>query len=327
MIFVTRLVLPLLLVLPLSINAQANWWANKSSGYTQTQYPIVLVHGMSGFTKVLGVEYFYRIPEALRKDGADVHIALVSAFNSSEKRGEQLVTQIEKILAVTGAKKVNLIGHSHGSHTARYAAEMLPNKVASVTAIGGPNYGSPVADKIDGLLSKISKGKKTKGRITSRIVNALGRFLGRISGNPNLPQDSIAGLNSLTTKGSADFNRRFPAGLPKSYCGEEQPVANGVRYYSWSGVGGKADKGLGWVTNPFDPLSVGMWALTPMFKNEATDGLVSRCSSHLGQVIRDNYKMDHLDQVNQIIGINGWFSTNPVSVFRQHANRLKNAGL
>ncbi|VEB43460.1 Lactonizing lipase precursor [Chromobacterium violaceum] len=36
--------------------------AHASSGYTQTRYPIVLVHGLFGFGQVLGVDYFYRVP-------------------------------------------------------------------------------------------------------------------------------------------------------------------------------------------------------------------------------------------------------------------------
>ncbi|MCY4798836.1 lipase, partial [Pseudomonas aeruginosa] len=59
----------------------------------------------------------------------------------------------------------------------------------------------------------------------------------------------------------------------------------------------------------------------------ANDGLVGTCSSHLGMVIRDNYRMNHLDEVNQVFGLTSLFETSPVSVYRQHANRLKNASL
>ena len=56
------------------------------------------------------------------------------------------------------------------------------------------------------------------------------------------------------------------------------------------------------------------------------DGLVGRCSSHLGQVIRDDYLMNHFDEVNQVFGLVSLLGTNPKSVVRQHANRLKLAG-
>ena len=49
--------------------------AQAQTGYTQTRYPIVLVHGLFGFDSFLGVDYFYGIPSALRRDGARVYVA------------------------------------------------------------------------------------------------------------------------------------------------------------------------------------------------------------------------------------------------------------
>ena len=45
--------------------------------YTQTKYPIVLVHGLFGFDNILGVDYFYGLPHALAKDGATVVVTSV----------------------------------------------------------------------------------------------------------------------------------------------------------------------------------------------------------------------------------------------------------
>eukprot|EP01030_Chromulinospumella_sphaerica_P022772 gene22772-22767_t len=120
--------------------------AAQAAGYTQTKYPIVLVHGLFGFDNIGPVEYFYGIPSALRADGAQVYVVQVAAANSTEVRGEQLLTQVRQILAATGAAKVNLMGHSHGGPTARYVASVRPDLVASVTSIGGVNKGSAVAD-------------------------------------------------------------------------------------------------------------------------------------------------------------------------------------
>jgi len=64
-----------------------------------------------------------------------------------------------------------------------------------------------------------------------------------------------------------------------------------------------------------------------LFYDESNDGLVERCSSRFGAVIRDNYFMNHLDEVNQVLGLVSIFETNPRELFRTHANRLKNAGL
>ncbi len=99
----------------------------QGAGYTQTRYPIVLVHGLFGFDKLLGVDYFYGIPQALTRDGAKVYVAQVSATQSSELRGEQLIKQVQQVLAITEAEKVNLIGHSHGGPTIRYVASVAPS--------------------------------------------------------------------------------------------------------------------------------------------------------------------------------------------------------
>jgi triacylglycerol lipase len=54
---------------------------------------------------------------------------------------------------------------------------------------------------------------------------------------------------------------------------------------------------------------------------------VGRCASHFGTVIRDDYFQNHLDEVNQTLGLTSPLAVNPVTLFRQHGNRLRNAGL
>ena len=125
--------------------------AQSQTGYTQARYPVVLVHGLFGFDSFLGLDYFYGIPDGLRQGGAKVYVAQVSAANSTEVRGEQLLAQVRNILALTGASKVNLIGHSHGGPTIRYVAGVAPQLVASATSIGGVNKGSAVADVLRGI--------------------------------------------------------------------------------------------------------------------------------------------------------------------------------
>ncbi len=78
---------------------------SSSKGYTETRYPIVLVHGLFGFDNIAGVDYFYGIPRALSRSGAKVYVAQVSATNSNEARGEQLLRQVKRILAITGARR------------------------------------------------------------------------------------------------------------------------------------------------------------------------------------------------------------------------------
>jgi triacylglycerol lipase len=283
--------------------------AQAQSGYTQTRYPIVLVHGLFGFDSLFGVDYFYGIPGALRQDGARVFVAQVSAANSTEVRGEQLLAQVKNILAITGAAKVNLIGHSHGGPTIRYVAGVAPQLVASATSIGGVNKGSRVADLLRGTLPP--------GTLAESVANgAIKAFVALInlgSGGTGLPQMPTAALNSLTTAGLADFNRRFPQGLPTSACGSGAELVNGVRYYSWTGTQP--------LTNLLDA-SDGPLGLLSLVFGEANDGLVSACSSRLGTNLGE-YRQNHLDEVNQLLGLRDWLSADPVTLYRQHANRLK----
>jgi len=287
------------------------WW---NCNTAKTQYPIVLAHGMAGFDELFGVyEYWYGIPGALKDKGATVFVTSVSQFNSTEARGEQLIDQVETITAITGKPKVNLIGHSHGGLDVRYVGAVRPDLVASVTSVGSPHKGADLADY---LSANVEGGSFTES-VLSYFANSLGTVLGLLSGSSN-PQDAIAALGSLSSSGAAAFNASHPQGVPTSACGEGAPVVNGIRYYSWSGTGV--------LTNVFDVSDVAL-GLTSLFYGEWNDGLVGRCSSHLGDVIRDNYFQNHLDEVNQVLGLVSIFESNPKTLFKNHANRLKNQGL
>ena len=93
----------------------------------------------------------------------------------------------------------------------------------------------------------------------------------------------------------------------------------GIRYYSWGTVGR--------FYNPLNPGDYLMSLSGLAFKKEAdNDGLVGRCASHFGQVIRDDYPMNHFHSINQILGLVGPDAT-PVTLYVEHARRLKQAGL
>ncbi len=302
-----------LVIFSLSFAIQAT-----ASTQTKTQYPIVLVHGLFGFDDVLWVDYFYKIPYKLAVRGATVYTATVSPANSTEVRGEQLLAYVNQVLAHSGAEKVNLIGHSHGGPTIRYVASVVPHKVASVTSVAGVNQGSAVADIVR---AGIRDGSTLEG-VAGTVFDAFANILELVSGSgiSALPTNSIAALDSLSTAGSTKFNARYPEGLPSRYCANDGRMleSNGVYYFSWSG--GKAYTNILDVADPF-------LALTGLAFGETNDGLVSSCSSRLGYVIKDNYRMNHLDEVNQTLGIHHLFETDPVQVFIDQAARLKSLGL
>ncbi len=282
--------------------------------YTQTQHPIVLVHGLLGFDALGPVQYFYGVPSELRRSGATVFTASVSLSNSTEVRGEQLLSELQTLKARYGHTKFNLIGHSHGGNTIRYVAGIAPALVASVTTVGTPHQGSKVADGLQG----ITNWTGTTGLVAG-VVNGLSSVVAYLSGSPSNPQNALASLQSLSTAGAQDFNRRFPAGAPTSSCGQGAEVVNGVRYYSMGGTSV--------YTNVLDVSDAFLGAGALFFGFEQNDGLVGRCSSHWGKVLRDDYGWNHIDEVNHVFGLRSIFSSDPISVYRSQANRLKNLGL
>lgn len=281
--------------------------------YTQTRYPIVLAPGVLGFDKILGIEYFYGIPAALGSDGAKVYVTSASAFNTSEARGEQMLAQVQTILAISGAQKVNLIGHSHGGFSSRYVAAAIPSRVASVTAVGSPVKGTPVADLVVQFTAN-----PAIGGLVGTVGNAFSKLISTLGGK-NYNEDILGSMASLSTAGAANFNARFPAGVPVSACGEGAYSANGQRFYSWGGTSP--------VTNILDPLDILFGTTSLAFAGKASDGLVGQCSSHFGQVLRDDYSWNHGDEINHLLSLRGLFTTDPKSVYRDQANRLKTAGL
>jgi len=289
------------------------------------RYPLVLVPGMLGFIRLVLYPYWYGIVEALHRAGAVVFAVQVSPLNSSEVRGEQLLARIEEILRETGADKVNLIGHSQGSLTARYAAARRPDLVASVTSVAGPNHGSELAD----YLHRHYPHDSIRGRLICfllRMVGALMALLDTGYRGPKLPVDIHASHHSLTSAGVALFNRRYPQGLPETWGGHGPEEVNGVRYYSWSGTlqPGITNRGR----NLLDGTNRVCRLFARTFVREAghCDGMVGRYSSHLGTVIGDEYPLDHFDIVNQSLGLVGK-GAEPIRLFVEHAARLSAAGL
>lgn len=290
-----------------------------------TRYPLVLVPGMLGFVRLLLYPYWFGIVPALRRGGAQVFAVQVSPLHSSELRGEQLLAIIEDICGRTGAARVNLIGHSQGALSARYAAAKRPDRVASVTSVAGPNQGSELAD----YLERKAPGDSAQGRMLKAVLHGTAVLLVWLETGWRrdlLPIDVHASHQSFTTAGVARFNQAYPQGLPVTWGGQGDAEVNGVRYYSWSGTlqPGRTDQGR----NRFDASNRFCRLFARTFEHEKgqCDGMVGRFSSHLGQVIGDDYPLDHLDIVNQSLGAVGR-GADPVRLFTEHAARLKAAGL
>lgn len=312
-------------------------------------YPIVLVHGFMGFDEYSskGLKYFGGIKKCLEAGGATVFSPAVSASHSTEERGAQLLKKVNEIVALTGKPKVHLIGHSHGAPTSRYVAKVAPELVASVTSVGGVNYGSRVADNVfkaapdgsfqqDGLVLITNTFNYINNVLTEGLSVGIDptKILspgGGISSNIR-PQDARAAAESLSTGGSAKFNEKYPDGLHGYGISAADPLHTVARqgdgmkfkmlFYSWTGRAPFA------TTSVHAPLM--LFTHTTSFVPvpfEHSDGLVSVKSAHFGKFL-GWYYMDHLQEsdfpFSSAFPILGNIS-HPVTLFAEHARRLKNA--
>ena len=317
--------------------------------YAATQYPIVLVHGLSGTDRYANVlDYWYGVASDLEAHGANVYVANLSGFQGDlgpNGRGEQLLAYVQQVLAATGAQKVNLIGHSQGGLTVRYVAAVAPDLVASVTTIGTPHRGSEFADYVAGVLAKDPTGLAEP--LIAKFADLLGTLF---SSNFNTNQDAIAALTALTTSGAAQYNQAVPSaglGAPGScQTGAATETVNGNLHYlyswagsaiqpTWSALGlqGASDTSVSGPLDPAnikDPSTVTLYGSGTIMVNRNSgpnDGLVSVCSALFGQVLSTSYHWDHVDEINQVLGVLGQNAEDPLAVIRAHANRLKVQGL
>jgi len=112
--------------------------------------PVLLIHGATMGGAVLRVgplffgKYFQRIPEHLESIGAKTEVVALSTDSSIGERAFVIKNFLETKLK---NQKVNIIAHSLGGLDARYLVSILKStQVASITTIGTPHQGTPLAD-------------------------------------------------------------------------------------------------------------------------------------------------------------------------------------
>jgi len=183
-------------------------------------FPIVLAHGIARFDflteKVenkLGLpesvlsdqlEYFKGIKSHLEAHGFTVSHPNQSFSGSVDLRAQQLRDRVNTVISTTGSPKVHIIGHSMGGLDARHMIvdHGMAERVATLTTIGTPHHGSPVADHI-----KNKPGGKLLLKVLSQVLNL-----------------DIDGLDDLTTDVCEAFNRRA----------EDAEARNAVKYQTYS---------------------------------------------------------------------------------------------
>ena len=125
-------------------------------GLETTRFPIVMVHGWTGFENIGPLTYFYGVREDLEELGYSIAIAVLDPYNSVDVRGEQLVDFVANTITTTRSRKVNLFGHSQGGIDSRYVASEAGggygDRIGAVITLGTPHRGTPFTDVALGLI-------------------------------------------------------------------------------------------------------------------------------------------------------------------------------
>ncbi len=177
------------------------------------RYPLVLHHGFMDGAKFGS---FGDMAKVFKGNGIQVYGTEVSTANTIAIRGQQLATQIQKILSETGAAKVNIIAHSMGGLDSRHVISTLGlgGKIASLTTLSTPHRGTPVADgaayilpfysdtmlnMMVGLFGKVTNGSGGASDVKGAVANLSEKF---ITGtfNPQTPDNSAVYYQSYGAK-------------------------------------------------------------------------------------------------------------------------------
>lgn len=173
-------------------------YATIRENYATPKHPIVLAHGLLGFSELRvsallpPIEYWHGIKQALSQNNCAVITASVPPTGSIEERAAKLAADILAQTSrgdETGASPtVNIIAHSMGGLDARYMISRLKPalknvRVASLVTIATPHRGSPFADylvergagplhlpRLYSIIRRAGLGTSAFGQLTTRYM-------------------------------------------------------------------------------------------------------------------------------------------------------------
>ena len=247
-----------------------------------TRFPVMFVHGWTGFENIGPLTYFYNVAAMIDEIGFPHEIAVLDPYNHTNVRAAQLVAQIDETLVTWRARKVDLLGHSQGGIDSRCAVSTYGygDRVSAVMTIASPHRGTYVTDLALGL---------APGPVED-VAGLLLNFLGAVTAQQK--SDAMASFYSLSEQHmQEEFNPANP----------DDPR---VKYISYTGrtcsatdfLDAKKD-----CQDLVDPL-IG-WSHTILaLSRGVNDGLVTVESAKWGDY-RGEMIADHIDEVGQILGL------------------------
>lgn len=167
----------------------------------KTKYPILMVHGVffRDF-RASYLNYWGRIPEALKNNGATIYYGNQESAGSVAFCGEQIKKRIEELVSETGCEKINVIAHSKGGLDTRHAIKLMGDNplVASLTTVNTPHRGCHFAEY---LLEKIP------ANVTNAVAEGYNKALYTVGDNN---PDFIKAVSDLTASKCEEFNKVTP---------------------------------------------------------------------------------------------------------------------
>jgi triacylglycerol lipase len=274
--------------------------APSTSATPPVAYPLILAHG---FISSAAEGFDAAIVTVLEQDGHRVFRTEVPPIASVLLRAQALATQVDAVLAETGADKVHLIAHSMGGLDCRALISGLgyADRVASLTTISTPHRGSALADVGLGLSNALG--------LEDEVLDLLSVLVFGVEGadDPNLR----AAMIDLAESNAETFNARYPD-------------APGVYYQSWAGLSNVAaieksnDESacvgapgavlqLPEVRDRLRPLFVATAPVVAHFRFDANDGVVTVNSARWGR-FRGCVPADHFDETESFTDPDTGFS-------------------
>ena len=146
------------------------------------------------------LNYWGRIPAALKENGAEIYYGEMQSALSVEDSAKELAQKIEEIVARTGCGKLNIIAHSKGGLDSRYAISKLGcgKHIASLTTINTPHRGCLFAEYLLGACKPRLKS------FIERVYNKVFYTLGDDS------PDFMSAVKCLTNSYCEQFNKDVP---------------------------------------------------------------------------------------------------------------------
>ena len=244
-----------------------------------TDINIVLARGFFGLRTVGSANYFNGVEKHLKTHhNAKVLVANVNPIGSIRERGNQLRQQI--INAISNPDEypffnpkapIHIIAHSMGGLDSRFILspanpDNIANLITSLTTIGTPHKGSPLADLFFLGFNPLVELLNLWFNI-DKLMKSLSEL--------GITKD---GIHDLTTVAMRNFNQEY----------EDHPD---IRYFWVAGIGRS-----GSLNKTSHDLSL-THTYIQMVTQEDNDGAVSLSSAKHGEALGEPWFADHLDEV------------------------------